>query len=166
MTNPLAEAPQEGDIYLAIQKAGTLSTAFVQKNSAPTNARRVYTDVTKAAPGDLIAIRTEVRKIVAEGADYFDVDREFSFLPTHEGGMDQCAFIPQGADNDFYIFYLDKPKVVKIEERRSVDATEWKSTNFAYEYLKSGNESIDDVNGGGFIFDDTDGPADSQLRAG
>ena len=52
------------------------------------------------------------------------MDTEFSFLPTVEGGKDQCAYIPMGADNDFYVYDLNKAKVVKIEERRSVDATE------------------------------------------
>ncbi|HXK37182.1 MAG TPA: hypothetical protein VJ553_06395, partial [Candidatus Paceibacterota bacterium] len=168
LASDLVEAPRDGDVFLAIRNSGTLNTTPISKSSSPTKAYRVYTDTSKATEGDLIAIRNEVRRIIAEGiedgATYFDVDREFSFLPTYEGGKDECAYIAHAADDDFYIFYLNKPKVVKIEERRSVDATEWKSTSYAYEYLKGGNETIDDINGGGFIFDDVDGPADSQLR--
>jgi hypothetical protein len=115
----------------------------------------------------LLAIRDEVRKITAVNAStapyYVEVEDGFSFVPRYTGGKDHCLFINR-TDIDFYVYYLNKPKVVKIEEKQNDGDAEWKSINYCYTYAKSGNECRDDISGGGFIFDDKDGQADAPIR--
>jgi len=85
-----------------------------------------------------------------------------SVYPPNLDDADEYAIISKPTS---YIYYLNKPKIVKIEKKQTVEDTEWVSTIYRYLYTKGGNETIDDFDGGGFIPGDITGPSYSKLQA-
>jgi len=84
-----------------------------------------------------------------------------SVYPPELGDADEYAVLKKP---EFYIYYLNKPKIIKIERKQNKNDKTWKSINYKYLYMKGGNETNDDFSGGGFISDDTDGPSTKKLK--
>ncbi len=168
LLTPLASAPYAGDQYLAIKNPDYVNRG-VLKDTSPINTSKIFIDASNLAKDDYIAIRNEIRKIsyvyntTGTVDDYVLVESPFSFCPSYEGGQDQCIIKKKSDNNDFYVYYLNKPKVVKVEIKESETDPEWKSVSYKYTYLKGGNETTDDLGGGGFIDDDVDGEFDEKI---
>ena len=167
LASSLTAAPYGGDQYLAFKNR--FDTRDVLKDSSQIKRDKVFIDTTSLVEGDYIAIRNEIRKILNvynttdTDEDYVIVDRPFSFSPSYVGGQDTAAIIRKTGNYDFYVYYLNKPKVVKVEYKQNETDLEWKSVNYKYTYLKGGNETTDDIGGGGFIDADIDGESDEKI---
>ena len=161
LVDSLPIAPFGGDQYLAFRNFSAIKN--IAKATSPINSNKIFINTTGVAAGNYIAIRNEIRKITAVNSDSVMVESPFSFLPSFEGGADTCAIVKRTGDCDFFVYYLNKPKVVKIEIKENETAAEWKSTSYKYTYLKGGNETTDDIGGGGFIDGDIDGEADEKI---
>ena len=168
LSGSLAEKPKRDDLCLIIDNAVVKAAdRFSTKDSSDKNSRRVFMSTTGLVDGDYLAIRNEIRRIETRGTEdsftYADVEEPFSFLPKFTGGKDHILVINASAEPEFHVYYLNKPKVVKIEQQGG--DVSWKSVSYRYTYLKGGNETSDDLSGGGFIEADVDGPSDKELES-
>ena len=171
----LAVAPKQNDVFgiLNAKPDGMQSLLATSKDS--TRLYVTYTNGTNAAftVGDYVCLRTEMQMITGTGYDnfvqqnYVDVATPFSFIPD-EG--EQVAFLyayghngstqlPQGGPQH-YCYYLNKPKVVRIEIHDSLPETAdfWKRIDYEYDYAVQGSSMSDTFVDSGFTIDNIEGP--------
>ena len=167
----LVQAPRQNDVY-AVVNATPDKLGQITRTSR--NSTRVYVDYTGTPDfgiGDYVFIRTESQVINAFGVEdfgggatenYIEVETAFSFLPDEN---EQVMFIYNNGGKlppqvQYYCYYLNKPKVVRVELQDS--STEfsdtWKVVDYQYSYQVQGTTMIDDFEGGGFTVDNIDGP--------
>ena len=92
------------------------------------------------------------------------MDSPFQFVPDEN---EQAAFIYQTTLQNngalpakYYCYYLNKPKVVRIDFMPSPvqGSTYWKRIDYEYSYQANGVAVIDNFDAGGFSVDDVEGP--------
>lgn len=176
----LTQAPRQNDVYAAMNAA---PDAQIRLSKTSRNGTRVYVDWTNnGSPfvvGDYIFLRTEFHQIAATGQEswgggiaseyYVEVDVAFQFTPD-EGEI--SAFIRASnpampTSPQFYVYYLNKPKVVRIEVRDTqipVGTAYWTRIDYEYFYEVQGSTVSDTFTDGGFTIDNIDGPYVSSVE--
>ena len=127
------------------------------------------------AKGDYVFLRAEMGVISETGTDsfvnqpYIEVENPFSFVPD-EG--EQIAFCFKSnpafpSQIQYYCFYLNKPKVVRIEIHDSLPEGTgyWKRIDYEYNYSVQGSNITDGFVDGGFNEDNVEGPSVSSFDA-
>jgi hypothetical protein len=156
-----AEKPRQNDVYAVLSESTASDGHWLTQTS--TKCDRVYVDYGSYGADDYIFLRCECRRITGVGTEaatslkYADVDRGFSFTPLeHEDAL----LVGSGAmgEPEFSVYYLNKPKVIKAEEKQSEDDREWKAVSYNYFYECADTPFVDDEYHGGFSFSDVEGP--------
>ena len=127
--------------------------------------------------GDYIFLRTEFQKINATGVEtwaggaeqkYVEVETAFQFTPAEAEVAAICRSsnpaIP--ASPQFWGYYLNKPKVVRIELKDSmtVDTGYWKRIDYEYSYEVQGMQVSDNFESGGFSGGNVEGPYNNSFE--
>ncbi len=168
----LAERPRQNDVYVVLNASATPTFRYTSRTSR--NARRIYVDYTGTpdfGDGDLVFLRHECRRINECSTEYFgstphkyiEVDRDFSFVPFEK---EHVAFVYEDDEDpaEYYVYYLNKPKVVRAENRDSDSSSEFISIDYEYTYQCGGSSRVDDFSDGGFSASDVQGPSEDTLN--
>jgi YD repeat-containing protein len=176
LTSALTVAPRQNDVY-AVMNAAPDSTAPLLATSK--DSTRIYVNRVQGSNtfniGDYVFLRSEMGVINNFGTDNFvnqpfiEVQSPFSFVPD-EG--EQIAFCLKSnaafpSQIQYYCYYLNKPKVVRIEVHDSLPETAgyWKRTDFEYHYSVQGSNLTDGFVDGGFTEDNVEGPNTNSFDA-
>ncbi len=181
LNTDLTEAPRQNDIYAVLNAVPDKLIKIVKTSR---NSTRIYVDFTNSpsadfAAGDYVFLRTECQIISDVGTEdfaegtvhlkYIEVEKPFQFMPLEN---EQIAFIY--ADGNqlpatplYYCYYLNKPKVVRIELKDSpvADKNYWTRIDFEYAYSVQGVQMVDNFMNGGFTEDYTEGPYNHSFEA-
>jgi RHS repeat-associated protein len=167
----LADYPRQNDVY-AVLNAVPDQTRPINKTSK--NSTRVYVDFTGSpnfAAGDFVFLRTECQVISDTGIESFgvggslywiEVETPFQFMPDEN---EQVAFIYNNGgklpeDVVYYAYYLNKPKVVRVEVKDAtpLNSNSWTTIDYEYTYQVQGTQVTDSFIDGGFTQDHIEGP--------
>lgn len=176
LSSALSVNPRQNDVY-AILNAAPDATAPLLATSK--DSTRIYVNHVQGsntfAVGDYVFLRSEMGVISNYGTDNFvnqpfiEVQSPFSFVPD-EG--EQIAFCFKSnpafpAIIQYYCYYLNKPKVVRIEVHDTVAQTSayWKRIDYEYGYSIQGSSVVDNFIDGGFNQDNVEGPNDNSFDA-
>jgi hypothetical protein len=160
------------DVY-AVLNAEPDKTSNITKTSR--NSTRIYVDYSHYpndfGAGDYVFLRTECQIINNTDTEdfgggyehkYIEVENPFRFTPLEN---EEVAFI--SADSGklpktplYYCYFLNKPKVVRIEIKDSpaIDKNYWKRIDYEYAYSVHGINMTDSFVDGGFTEDSIMGP--------
>ena len=167
----LAVVPQQNDVYAVLNLT---PDSFQNLLATSKDSTRIYVQYAPSGKsafgvGDWIALRTEMQQIIAVGTDsfvtqpYVQVATPFSFVPD-EGEQAALIYhtnagIPAGGAA-YYCYYLNKPKVIRIEIHDSLPETTdfWKRIDYEYDYSVQGTSMADTIVDSGFGLDNVEGP--------
>ncbi len=165
----LAKRPKQNDIYVLFSGSATSGRYTTRSSDDP---GRIFVDHDSFDDGDYILMRNEVREISGRGQksfddpdgvsvshDYVDLERDFSFAPLQN---EEVLFVTAAemGNPQFSAYYLNKPKVVRVDEKRTDTDSEWKVRRYSYSYFAAGKPRVDDEYTSGFTFADVHGPVD------
>jgi hypothetical protein len=184
-----ADRPRQNDVYAILAKQ--IDECPVIKKTSRNTTRIYYAETNSDGStflgnfsiGDWVFLRTECRRIsdksvAGAGNDethreqfgtyyyhWLEVETSFNFMPLEN---EELAIVYDKDEDpiNYYVYYLNKPKVIKIESKDGNYSGEnyWTSVEYEYSYTVQDSVAIDNFSDGGFTEANVEGPSEESIE--